>query len=240
VGRAVTPRPRTGILADVPRRPSPRKRATGVQLGEASARAIILRAAGLVFAEHGVRAASVAQILAAAGVSRRTFYRFYQSKEHVMHALYVAGTGALLDGCRAAVREETDPERRVARCIDVHLRNARDLGRLVWVLGGEAQHHESSLHARRMEVFATVAEMFRETIPDADPLLYRALVLALDGVVRLMLEEADEGRRVTPAGCDRARRVMLRLATATMAAEDAAPPRRLTRSDGRAGSAAPR
>ncbi len=228
-----------GHTRRVPRRPSSRKRATGVQLGEASARAIILRAAGLVFAEHGVRTASVAHILAAAGVSRRTFYRFYPSKEHVMHALYVAGTEVLLDGCRAAVREETDPVRRVARCIDVHLRNARDLGRLVWVLGGEAQHHESSLHARRMEVFAAVADMFRETIPDADPLLYRALVLALDGVVRLMLEEAQEGRRVTPAACDRARRVMLRLATATMAAEETRP-RRLTRPDGRAGSAAPR
>jgi AcrR family transcriptional regulator len=195
----------------------PRKRISGVQLGEASARAMILAAAGAVFARHGVRAASVAQILAEAGVARRTFYRLYQSKEHVMHALYCAGTDALLDACRAAVREERDPLRRLARCIDVHLRNARDLGRLVWVLGGEAQHHESSLHARRMEVFATIASLMAE--PDVDPLLYRSVVVALDGVVRLLLEESDEGRRVTPARCERARRVMLRIATATLAGD---------------------
>lgn len=213
-----------------------------MQLGEASARAIILRAAGLVFAEHGVRAASVAHILAAAGVSRRTFYRFYQSKEHVMHALYCAGTDALLDACRAAVRDEPDPTRRVARCIDVHLGNARDLGRLVWVLGGEAQHHESSLHARRMEVFATLADLLRDARPGDDPLLHRALVLALDGVVRLMLEEGDEGRRITPAAYARARAVMLRVATATLDVAPS-PPLTLTRSParhGRAGSAAPR
>jgi AcrR family transcriptional regulator len=193
------------------------KRMSGVQIGEDHARTMILAAAGRVFARHGARAASVALILAEAGVARRTFYRLDQSKEHVMHALYCAGTDALLDACRAAVREERDPLRRVARCIDVHLRNAHDLGRLVWVLGGEAQHHESSLHARRMEVFATIAQLMTE--PGVDPLLGRSVVVALDGVVRLLLEEGDEGRRVTPARIERARRVMLRIATATLAGD---------------------
>ncbi len=212
--------------ARVPRR-SARKRAamptpgaSGVQLGEASARAMILRGAGVVFAERGVRAASVAQILAAAGISRRTFYRLYQSKEDVMDALYRIGTDALLDGCRTAVREERDPLRRIERCIDVHLRNARDLGHLIWVLGGEAQHHESSLHARRVEVHATLAGLLASTSgTTTDPLLYRALILALEGVTRMMLEDGDQGRRVTPASLERARRVMLRMATATLAGD---------------------
>jgi AcrR family transcriptional regulator len=164
----------------------------------------------------------VAEILAAAGVSRRTFYRLYQSKEDVMDALYRTGTEALLEGCRVAVREELDPLRRVERCIDVHLRNARELGRLVWVLGGEAQHHESSLHTRRMEVHAAIAGLLgtASRAPAAahvDPLLYRALILALEGAARIMLEEGDEGRRVTATGVARARRVMLRIATATLA-----------------------
>lgn len=204
------------------RPPAPAPRAPGVQLGEASARAMILRGAATVFAEHGVRAASVAQILTAAGISRRTFYRLYQSKEDVMDALYRMGTEGLLEGCRSAVREERDPLRRVARCIDVHLGNARDLGQLVWVLGGEAQHHESSLHARRIEVHAAIASLLAATSEKppgahADPLLYRALILALEGVTRLMLEEGDQGRRVTAASLARTRRVMVRLATATLA-----------------------
>jgi AcrR family transcriptional regulator len=190
-----------------------------VQLGEASARAMFLRAAAVVFAERGVRAASVAQILAAAGISRRTFYRLYQSKEDVMDALYRTGTEGLLEECRIAVRAERDPLRRVARCIDVHLRNARHLGRLVWVLGGEAQHHESSLHARRLEVHAALASLLAATseAPPADPLLYRGLILALEGVTRIMLEEGNEGRNVTAASLERTRRVMLRIATATLA-----------------------
>jgi AcrR family transcriptional regulator len=197
-----------------------------VQLGEVMARARVLHGAAVVFARHGVRAASVEQVLAAAGISRRTFYRLYQSKEDVMDALYRKGTDDLLEGCRRALREEHEPLRRVARCIDVHLHNARRFGRLIWVLGGEAQHHESSLHARRMEVHASIVSMLSSEASTrasttADPLLYRALILALEGVTRMMLEEGDQGRRVTDAARARARRVMLRVATATLAGEGA-------------------
>src|SRR5690606_612309 len=119
---------------------------SGVQLGEAQARERILRGAASVFAAHGARAASVAQILAAAGVSRRTFYRLYANKEAVMDALYRIATEGLIEGCRAAVREESDRRRQIERCIELHLRTAREHGRLMWVLGGAAQHPESVLH----------------------------------------------------------------------------------------------
>jgi AcrR family transcriptional regulator len=206
-----------GILVSV-KPPAPG--ASGVQLGEAAARAMVLRGAALVFSEHGVRAASVAQILEAAGISRRTFYRLYQGKEDVMDALYRLGTEGLLVGCRIAVEQEREPLRRIERCIDVHLRNAKDLGHLVWVLGGEAHHHESTLHTRRMEVHAALAEMLAAAdVADglhADVWCYRAVLLALEGVTRMMLEEGNEGRQVTTAMVDRTRRVMVRVATATL------------------------
>jgi AcrR family transcriptional regulator len=198
--------------------------ATGVQLGEASARARILQGAARVFAKHGVRAASVAQILAAAAISRRTFYRLYGSKEDVALALYRVGTDRLVDACSLAVSEESDPQRQIERCIDAHLRNAREFGRLVFVLGGEAQRHESALHARRMQVHDTLVALLAAG-PNArpgkgiDPLLFRALVLALEGVTRVMLEEGDDGRRITDASIERVRRVMARIATAALAGQ---------------------
>jgi len=197
-------------------------RASGVQLGEATARALILEAGASVLGARGARAASVGRILSEAGVARRTFYRLYRSREDVMLALYRAGTDGLLDACRAAVREEADPLRRVERCVDAHLRHARQLGRLMWVLGSEAQHHESPLHAHRLEVHATIAALL--SAPGGrriEPLLGRALILALEGATRIMLEECDQGRRVTAAKLERARRVMLRIATATLAGEGA-------------------
>jgi AcrR family transcriptional regulator len=199
-----------------------RAREPGVQLGEEVVRNMVLFGATRVFAEHGLRAASVEHILEAAGIARRTFYRVFRSKEDVAVALYRIGTDSLLESCQRAVASERDPLKQVERCIDVHLANARALGRLMFVLGGEAQRPESPLHARRVEVQSAIAFMLQPGQDAAagaplDPLLLRGLILALEAVTRIVLTEGDEGRRVTQASIDRARRVMVRLATAALA-----------------------
>ncbi|WP_394836567.1 TetR/AcrR family transcriptional regulator [Pendulispora rubella] len=198
-------------------------RAPGLQLGERQARAMILQGAATTFAELGLRAASVEDILNAAGISRRTFYRLYGGKEDVALELYRLGTKFLLDACEMAVREEKDPIRLFERCIDAHLGNARQFGRLVFVLGGEAQRQESPLHARRMQVHDSIVELLRagtakanRALEHADPLLFRMLLLSIESSVRILLEEGDEGRNVSDASLDRARRVMVRVLTATL------------------------
>ena len=193
--------------------------ATGVQLGETTARAMVLMGAAGVFATRGVRAASVNDLLAASGISRRTFYRLYTSKEDVALALYQLGTERLLAMCRAAIARTRDPIRQLEGCIDAHLQNARTVGRLVFVLGGEASRQESALHAPRMETHDALVAMLMQGVEDGgriDPLLFRALVLALEGVTRMVLEEGDEGRQVSDAAIERARRVMYRIASATL------------------------
>jgi AcrR family transcriptional regulator len=196
----------------------------GVRLGEPVVRAMILQGAAKVFAARGVRLAGVDDILEASRISRRTFYRVYESKEDVLLALYRLGTERLVDACRVALDHDDDLLRQAERCIDAHLHTAREQPRLVFVLGGEAQRQESLLHARRIEVHETLASMMHAraeaSLPRApDILLFRALLLALEGVTRLMLEESDEGRHVTSESLERARRVMLRVATAAIGGE---------------------
>jgi AcrR family transcriptional regulator len=94
-------------------------------------------------------------------VSRRTFYRLYKSKDEVAAALHQVGTATLIEGCRAAIRQETEPLRQLERCIDTHLDNARHFGRLVFVLGGEAQSRDSPLYQRRMDVHEALVSMLR-------------------------------------------------------------------------------
>lgn len=207
-------------------RPGPSSRpsgASGVQLGEAQARMQILAGAAQVFSDGGVREASVESILGASAVSRRTFYRLYQSKEDVVVALYRLGTERLLDACRLAMSEERDPVRQIHRCVEAHLLNARELGRLVFVLGGEAQRHESALHAPRMQVHAELVALLMSSATaskkNLDPLLVRGVVLAIEGVMRIALEEGDEGRNVSDASIERARRVMIRIATSALAGD---------------------
>lgn len=197
------------------------RRPLGVQLGEAEGRSAILQGAAMTFAKRGVRGASVEHILETANVSRRTFYRHYASKEDVAVDLYRLGTELLVQACEAAVREESDPLKQFERCIDAHLRTAGGFGRLVFVLGGEAQISESLLHVRRMEVHDRLASLFDESLRThlgarVDPLLLRTIILALEAVPRMLMQEGDEGRHVTDLGIARARAVMLRVVTTVL------------------------
>lgn len=200
-----------------------RARPTGVPLAADHAmRARVLQGAAQVFAEIGVQAASVEHILQAAGVARRTFYRLYDGKEGVMVELYRMGTDGLLGACTIAVSEGKTPLERVTGCIDAHLRNARDFGRLVFVLGGEAHRHESLLYARRKEVHDALVGLFAmaSNAPPGepvDPLLFRALVFAIEDLTRAVLEAGDEGRNVTNESLERARRVMVHLVRTSLA-----------------------
>jgi AcrR family transcriptional regulator len=201
--------------------PKPKRaRKPGEQLGEDVARNMIIAAAARVFSAKGIRGASVEDLLAAANVSRRTFYRLYSSKDDVALALYRFGTDALVEGWRRALASSHEPLDQFARCIDVHLKNAATLGRLIFVLGGEATRQESPLHARRMEVHDRLVDMLRAAHSDTarlDPLLVRTTLFALEAVTRHVLADGDEGRRVTPASIERARRVMVRFVTAGFA-----------------------
>jgi AcrR family transcriptional regulator len=200
------------------------KRKPGAQLGEDVARGMIVAGAARVFAAKGLRDTSVEDLLEAANVSRRTFYRMFDSKEAVALALYNFGTAALLEGCKHAIATTDDPLEQFERCIDVHLRNAGTMGRLVFVLGGEATRQESPLHARRMQTHDLLVDLLRGAHPETaklDPLLVRSTLFALEAVVRYVLAQGDEGRKVSPAAIERARKVILRFVTAGFAGRGA-------------------
>jgi len=199
---------------------------SGVQLGDDVVRAMVLQGAAKVFAARGVRSTGVEDILQASRISRRTFYRVYDSKEDVLLAMYRLGTELLIQRCRLALEQETDPLRQAERCIDAHLQTASAQARLVFVLGGEAHRQESLLNERRIEVHEALASMMaaraRETFPKPlDKLLFRGILFALEGIIRLVLEEGDEGRSVSPESFEHSRAVMLRIATAAIAGEGA-------------------
>jgi AcrR family transcriptional regulator len=193
-------------------------RATGVQLGGDVARNMIMFGASRVFATKGVRATSVEDLLEAGQVSRRTFYRFFKSKDDVALAMYTLGTSSLIEGCRRAVSRDADLLTQLERFVEIHLSNARTVGRLIYVLGGEAHRLESPLHARRMEVHDAIGAMICEhpAAGHVDPWLVKTILFAVEAMVRQVLQEGDEGRRVTSESIDRAKRVLMRVVTATV------------------------
>src|SRR5918997_3825076 len=67
-------------------------------------RARMLRAMGGVVADKGYAAATVADVVRAAGVSRTTFYEQFRSKEDCFVEAYRHGVDVLIDEVRTAVR----------------------------------------------------------------------------------------------------------------------------------------
>lgn len=103
--------------------PGPRVGApAGFDLGAQLQRSTILAAAGQVFAHKGVTTARVEDILLEADIARRTFYRYFASKEDVLAALYEVWTGELLkaiEGARRAAPQ--DPLAGIRAGLDIFL-----------------------------------------------------------------------------------------------------------------------
>ena len=94
----------------------------GFDLGAQLQRTTILAAAGQVFAHKGVTTARVEDILLEADIARRTFYRYFASKEDVLAALYELWTGELLkaiEGARRAAPQ--DPLAGIRAGLDIFL-----------------------------------------------------------------------------------------------------------------------
>jgi AcrR family transcriptional regulator len=145
----------------------------------------IIAAAAKVFARLGFAATRVEDILEAAGVARRTFYKYFTSKEDVLSAVYDLATGELLRALRsipASVPLET-LGRGLDLYLDYHIENAA----LLKVLVEQAIRSDSPLAEARRRFRVDVAQLLdgavRATTGEAhDPMLYAALISALEGL----------------------------------------------------------
>ena len=99
----------------------------------------ILDAAGVLFAEHGVAAVGMAEVAAAAGCSRATLYRYFESRD-ALRAAFVHREARRI-GARVVdeVGEVRDPGKRLVATVVVALRLVRDDPTLMaWFTAGEA------------------------------------------------------------------------------------------------------
>jgi len=174
----------------------------------------ILEAATRVFAKRGIQNVSVEELLKESGVSRRTFYQYFDGKEGVIEAVYEISCAILVEAIRAAARKHTDVNERMEAIVDVYLsfNKSRSSGAMLRVLEAEALRSER-LGPRRLEIIDTVgAELVRHLDGSPDPLVTHAVACALEAIsYRVHLEGTND------ASLARAKQAMLRVLTATLA-----------------------
>ncbi|HUJ60645.1 MAG TPA: helix-turn-helix domain-containing protein [Kofleriaceae bacterium] len=178
--------------------------ALGDTVGRGHARARILAAAIDTFAEHGVAAVRVEDIIVAAEVSRRTFYQHFAHKLAVVHALFELVTQHLAQTFAAAVARTTDPRAAIDEALDVYLELHRTDRDIVRALLEESLRADSPLYPLRVrfrrDIMRGLDAMFAVATRRAlDPMVGLALVSAVEGISRELLAGTPSRRELARA-----------------------------------------
>jgi len=154
----------------------------------------ILEAATGVFANKGVANTTVADMLGSAGISRRTFYKYFRNKEDVLRRLFEVYADSMLEGIQDAVKQGPSLVAKMHGAIDCYLDGHATYGELIRVLEQEAIRTESSLAPARKAFQAAVVGIFDRQVRQAqarriDPLVIYSVLWALEGISLHLLTE---------------------------------------------------
>jgi AcrR family transcriptional regulator len=93
----------------------------GERLDPEATRVKVLKTAGRLFSERGTHPVGVNEIAEAAGVSKLSLYRHFDSKEGLIRAFLEAGSDGVMRRLeRIAADPELSPEERILAVIDTH------------------------------------------------------------------------------------------------------------------------
>jgi AcrR family transcriptional regulator len=191
---------------------------TGRAAAVESQRARMLDAMTRTVAQKGYAGATVADVVAGAGVSRRTFYEYFTDKEHCFLDAYETGSRAVIEDIAHAVRAShaVGWEERVRVGLEAYTRVLAaepDLAQtlLVNVLGAGPR-----AIALRRRVFDAFAELYRagptgdETLAAVPDSFRRGLVGAIGELVQehILNEGAATLEEITPTLVQLARAVI--------------------------------
>jgi AcrR family transcriptional regulator len=159
----------------------------------ASQRGRLIDAMAVVVAVKGYTAATVADVIGHAGVSRKTFYEHFRDKEACFLAVYDAGVEVLLATMREAQGEADDPAGRIRALVRAYLGTlalepafARSLLIEVAAAGDRAL-------ARRREVHDAFAAFLAEVAPE-DPVPETMRLAAVGATQEIVTRWVEDGQ----------------------------------------------
>ncbi len=202
----------------MPRRRQRTRRSAATAASSLSVRSQLLMGASRAFGANGFADTSVEDVLQAAGVSRRTFYRFFRNKEELFDELAEAAAMMFLQLIQSAAALGKTPLDKLANCVEVYLRAPETAGPIFRVLQVESARPGSRHAARRQVIIDNLIALLADGIRaeqgrDVEPLLLRGLIGAVE-TISLHVHETAPGDEQT---IQRAKAATLEIMAKTLA-----------------------
>jgi AcrR family transcriptional regulator len=166
---------------------------------ERESRTRILAGAGRAFGQRGYGACRVEDIIEEAGVSRVTFYKFFDSKESVFDEIEQAFELSFVHAMQASVVDDAEPWEQGVALIDAYLRwlaGWREVARVLW--GDPSRPRVDSVSVSRAHAFEEFASLLAALADgSADhsetPLVFRGLLGAVSEIGLYVIERPRVG-----------------------------------------------
>lgn len=150
--------------------------------------------------QKGYRATTIADIVAMARVSKRTFYEHFGSKEECLLALYKQVTDGLMDIIRAAGSADQRFPQRIAAGVAAFLSALDSMPEFTRTLLVEMQGAGEQAFRMRQETLRGFARTIIELVhagrsanPDIGPLTMPRALAIVGGINELLLQAIDPG-----------------------------------------------
>lgn len=162
----------------------------------ATARVEILTHAISVFSSRGLERTTVQHLLDAAGVSRRTFYKYFRSKHDVLESIYEIFVENLVRMFRVQAQQARTVNEVIANTFAIYFDYHFKLGAILRLMVEEARRTESVLWPHREKAFHSTAEllqaeMHRVSGKRHEVLVFNTIIWALESCSLHVLSNTD-------------------------------------------------
>jgi len=161
-----------------------------------SARIEILIHAISVFSARGLERTTVQHLLDAAGVSRRTFYKYFRNKHDVLESIYEIFVENMVQMFRAQAERSATVSEIITNTFSIYFDYHFQLGSILRLMAEEARRAESVLWPHREKAFQSTAlvlqtEMHRVSGRRHDLLVFNTIIWALESCSLHVLNKTD-------------------------------------------------
>jgi len=159
-----------------------------------NAKAMVLLTSMSVFAGKGIAETTVQDLLNAANISRRTFYKYFRNKIDVLESIYVRTGKLLISRFKQKMSDANNMGDVVNASIDAYFDYHAELGSIIRMMEEEAVRSDSPLAPHRLEVQRKIVAMVENELMKfqgvrLDPWVLYSLVWALESASMHLLTE---------------------------------------------------